>query len=158
MPDMPLITGDPNNMPAPGGPPPQPPAPAGPGPTNPLADAPPASGPLQLTPDQMDALNIADLAPGDSQTICLKRSEAGEPGEGGSTGTSFEVVSSEPDKGVEPGPEEGEGGAPGPETEEAPEAEGETTPDAESQMIGGYARKKKKIREGLPDTKKMRDL
>lgn len=149
MPDMPLINGDPNSMPAPDGGPL--PSVAGPGPTNPLADAPEIGGPLELTPEQLTALNLDGLAPGDTQTIVLKAQDAPEGGP-----PTFEVVSSEPVVGEPPSandqaPENGEE-APSPEGEEdAPPAEGDD-------MAGGFKRKKKTPRVGLPDTKKMREL
>lgn len=150
MPDMPLVNGDPNSMPAPDGGPL--PSVAGPGPTNPLADAPEIGGPLELTPEQLTALNLDGLAPGDTQTIVLKAQDAPEGGP-----PTFEVVSSEPvvadDAGGKVGePESGSGEPPGDTGEEdAPPAEGDD-------MAGGFKRKKKTPRVGLPDTKKMREL
>jgi hypothetical protein len=118
-----------------------------------LADAPAIGGPLELAPEQLEALNIADLAPGDSQTIVLKAQEAPEGGP-----PTFEVVSSDPVLSDDSGGDEDESGSAGEPVSETPEPEPDAAPEEGDDMAGGFKRKKKPAREGLPDTKKMRDL
>jgi hypothetical protein len=133
-------------------------------PSNPLKD--PAAGEagmLSLTPDQLQALGLGDCQPGDKYTITLTKSDAGE-GE-----SVFEVDDVQPAEGAQsPGGEAEEGEVEQPESIAEPGPGGlnptandkSATPpvpgDSDNNLLG-YERKKKKPRQGLPDTKKMRE-
>lgn len=126
-------------------------SPDGAPPISPDSDAAPAS--LNLTPDQLDQLGLADCASGEVYNVQLKCTTAGESSPDGAP--QFEAVGpATPDDGSEPGgaADEGASAEPVPPIDEPPD-----DGDAESKILG-YSRKKKAPREGLPDTKKMREI
>lgn len=101
---------------------------------------------LVLTPDQLDALGLPSVAPGTTCTISLKATAGSADG-----GQSFDVLSATPDD---------DGSAP-----PVPDAGGDLPPaplpdegdDGDTGKLG-YDRPVKPKREGLPDTKNMRNL
>jgi hypothetical protein len=129
------------------------PSPGGSNPLNAPDEATPGS--LSLTIDQLQALGLENCQPGDTYTIKITKSDSTD-GEG-----IFDVDSVDEgggdDEGMAGEPEAGESSV-----NPAPDDKGGTPPaDANAgsdDSLIGYKRKAKKPREGLPDTKKLRDL
>lgn len=105
------------------------------------------SGMLSLTSDQLSTLGLEDCQPGDSYTIKITKADS----EGGDA--SFEVDD------VKEGGDEADAAAPAPDdASEAPTDEGAADSAPSESKLLGYKRKSKPAREGLPDSKKMREV
>lgn len=108
---------------------------------------------ISLTPDLKDALGLVDCKPGDVYTVELQAKD-GSDGDA----QSFDVLSSVPGDSDSDAPGM-EGGDEEPAPGDEPPGDEPPTDDAGPSLdsILGYKRKPKSSREGLPDTKKMRD-
>lgn len=122
----------------------------------------PTTKTISLTPDQMQALSLGDVHPGQIINIQLEYGGDAAPNSpdsdmsaGGDDGSSsdpnapkvFTVVSSTTETQDE--------APPSPDEQELPEDGGEASPE---DKVLGYARARKAPRAGLPDTKKMREV